>query len=199
MPEVEATSLKDRIAAFAEEAAQDRERLEAQRAELGTQRDAEVNEIQERHMRALRAEVEEARQKWRERIAQATEELATLRRLDTALNPAKPKPKPKYPSQSPLRKGRRWRPKDETIREALRAMRADGADSVSTITEASSLSRATIDHAIAVMRNDGLVRLTGERVVSPDRPNAKTRTYAATPAGEEFLAANETGSNGAEA
>lgn len=146
-------------------------------------------------MRAMRAEVEEARERWRERLREIDETLATAKRLDRALNPPAPKPKPKAAGTS--RKPPQWRPKDGTLREALRAMRESEADTVPTITEASSLSRAAIDTAIAVLREDGFVRLTGERKAG--NSHTKVRTYAMTPAGEAFLMANEAGDNGAQA
>lgn len=194
-----AVSLKERLAAFAEEAREEREALEARRRELAADRDADIEAIRTRHLQAAHAEMEEARRDWKARIAEVGEELQAARRIDRALNPPEPKPKkPKsYPSRSPLREGRKWRPRDETLLSALQAMR-DGADTISLITAASPLSRASIDHAVATMRDDGLVRLTGER---PTSPNAKTptRTYAITPAGLDFLTSNETGGNGAHA
>lgn len=189
MAEGEAHSLKDRIAALAAEAARERDQIETQRQELAAKRDAEVSAIQDRHWQAMRTEVDEARERWRAQIRELDDLLALTKRLDRALTPSSPKPKSSKAPQ--VTDSRNWIPAEDKKQAVLGTMR-DGASTMTEIAEGVSFSSATVKRTVEVLRDDGLVRLSGERPTAKgQRGGRPVRTYALTPAGDEYLTTNE--------
>lgn len=187
LAEDETHSLKDRIAALAAEAARERDQIETQRQELAAQRDAEVSAIQDRHWQAMRAEVDEARERWRAQIRELDDLLSLTKRLDRALAPSSPKPKSKAPKPSGTNT---WAPGEDKKQAVLEAMR-DGAETMPEIDARIPFSSTTILRTVRVLRDNGLVRLSGERPIPKGQRGRPVRTYALTPAGTDYLAANE--------
>lgn len=187
MAQDDTRSLKDRLAAFAAEAVEERHRIETQRQELTAKRDADISAIQDRHWQAMRAEVEQARERWRVQLRELDETLALTKRLDRALNPSASPTNPKR-GKAPVTT-HHWIPSEDKRRAVLEAIR-DGAETMSDITARIPFSSATAKRTVEVSREDGLVRLSGERPTSDGRGRS-ARTYALTAAGNDYLAANE--------
>jgi hypothetical protein len=172
-------TLVDRLAAFLEESADEVAALESRREELESERAERIVAL---------------REEYAEKIKAVDEELATVRKLKHALEGPKPRAKPTEPKRPAPGSGpSRFRPTEGKMRELLEVIR-DGADIVGLMEDRVSFSRGTVENGISHLREDGLIRLTGERKASPD-PNVHTRarTYAITPEGEAWLSANVNG------
>lgn len=172
-------TLTERLAAFLEESTGEVAELERRREELESERADRIVAI---------------REEYAEKIKAVDAELDMVRRLHKALEGPRPRePKPAK-SAAPTQPGaHRFRPTPEKLNAVLRAI-ADGADIQPLMMEhdAVDFSKGTVDNALIHLREDGLVRLTGERRAYPDREDVhtKARTFALTPEGEAFVSAN---------
>jgi hypothetical protein len=170
-------TLVDRLAAFLEESADEVAALESRREELESERAERIVAL---------------REEYAEKIKAVDEELATVRKLKNALEGPKPRAKPAEPKRAaPGQGSHRFRPTDEKLRAVLAVMR-DGADTVPLIQDRVDFSRGTVENAIPHLREDGLIRLSGERRAS-EGSFTKVRTYSITPEGEAWLSANVNG------
>jgi DNA-binding transcriptional ArsR family regulator len=163
------SGLTERLRAMLAETADERSGLETRRSELAAERDAKLDEV---------------RREYGERIAVIDAELATVKRIERALDPPErvKRDSGENGAKTPAKPSRAlsWRPKDDAMREVLLAIDG-GASTVSEITAAVSVSRGTVDSAIAWLREDGLVRLAG--TVKPGNGHGEARAYRLTPQG----------------
>jgi DNA-binding transcriptional ArsR family regulator len=163
------SGLTERLRAMLAETTDERSGLETRRSELAAERDAKLDEV---------------RREYGERIAVIDAELATVKRIERALDPPERVKRDsgengaKTPAKPP--RNLRWRPKDAAMREVLLAIDG-GAATVSEITEAVSVSRGTVDNAVAWLREDGLVRLAG--TVKTPNGRSEAKAYRLTPQG----------------
>jgi DNA-binding transcriptional ArsR family regulator len=162
------SGLTERLRAMLAETADERSGLETRRSELAAERDAKLDEV---------------RREYGERIAVIDAELATVKRIERALDPPErvKRDSGENGAKTPAKPSRAlsWRPKDDAMREVLLAIDG-GASTVTAITDAVSVSRGTVESAVAWLREDGLVRLAGTVKIN-DRNEA--RRYVLTPSG----------------
>lgn len=159
-------TLRDRLAAMLDESAGEVTALESKRQALRSERDAEIAAIRERYAG---------------RIADIETELETVQRVRRALEG----PKPKAPKEPPKpKRAIAFRPGNDKLLAVLRAIES-GADQVPSIDDAVSFSRGTVENSLIALRDDGWIRLSGERRVQG--ANVKARTYALTPDGREAI------------
>lgn len=163
------SGLTERLRAMLAETTDERSRLETQRSELAAERDAKLDEV---------------RQEYSERMAVIDADLATAKRVERALDPPEriKRDSGENGAKAPAKPPRvlTWRPKDAAMREVLLAIDG-GALTVTDITAVVSVSRGTVDSAIAWLREDGLVRLAG--TVKPGSGHGEARAYRLTPQG----------------
>lgn len=160
--------LRERLSALLEESAEEIEALKGKRATLQAERDAEIAAIRERYTA---------------QFTELNEELAAAERIRKALEGPKPKEAKPAPQRQP-RHAPKFRPGDDKLLAVLRAV-ANGLDTVADIDGGVDFSRGSVENAVLALREDGSIRLSGERRVKGT--NAKARTYALTPAGEEAI------------
>lgn len=179
-------SLTDRVRELAAEAERESEELERQRTRIASERDAAIAEVQERHTRAMRAEVETTRERFRERIGSIDADLSAARRLTKALAPAKP-PKPRQPKPThPGAPSQKWKPSEAVFRAVAEAI-TDGHEYVQAIADSErvTVSKTSVKLAIDHMRADGRIRLAGTT-------DSGAKRYRLTPDGESWLRTSTT-------
>jgi DNA-binding transcriptional ArsR family regulator len=163
------SGLTERLRAMLAETTDERSGLETRRSELAAERDAKLDEV---------------RREYGERLAAIDSDLATVKRIERALDPPERTKRDdgengaKPPAKVP--RALSWRPKDVAMREVLLAIDG-GAETVTDITAAVSVSRGTVESAVAWLREDGLVRLAG--TVKAGNSHNDARRYRLTPQG----------------
>lgn len=172
----QATTLTDKARELLEAAQGEREELQRRKADLLSEREADVARVREQYrvrLDAVEAELELADRLWRALDPEGFKAERESRAKRNGRGPGRP---PKEPTTTT----NNWRPNDESLRVVLGAI-VEGKDTVGQIAKIRDVSsRATVDRAVNVLREDGLIRLAGV-----GQYNAKK--YRLTPEGHEWL------------
>ena len=178
-------SLSERARELVLDAEVERETLERRKAELLTEREAEVAKV---------------REEYRGKLDEIERDLDLATRLRKALDPegakrdAAAKAAAKRQRKAPAKPGapsQNWRPRPEVFDRVFQAL-SEGHETVNDIaaTEGVNVSTSTVKLALDHARDEGMVRLAG---TVPGKSGAKL--YRLTPEGEESVAQRTNGGN----
>jgi hypothetical protein len=164
LDEVTQESFADRAKALAEEGARHSAELETRRQGLIAEREEEVKRV---------------RETFAVRIYEVEAELATVRKLQRALEPEQPREARRVRPKAGEEPRRAWTPRLQVLDAIVLAM-AGGIEHAKRIAERTGYSESTMKYGLDHLRDEGLVRLAGV-----ERDRHKARIWKLTPAGQK--------------